>query len=102
VFGHLRLGKVAAIITVLAKEITTAMTTTCKQTLIEAISESDSKSDSLINSNSIFQGIPQLHTDLWVKMVTQLGDRLVLLLQHIRVCLFRRNIPCGSFLVLSM
>lgn len=79
------MGKVAAIITVLAKEISTAMTTTCKQTLIEAVSESDSKSDSLIGSNSIHMTIPSLSTDLWIKMVTQLGQRLVLLLQHIKV-----------------
>jgi hypothetical protein len=60
------------------------MTTTCKQTLIEAISESDSKTDSLINSNS-FQGIIQLPSELWIKMITQLGNRLVLLMEHIRV-----------------
>ncbi len=69
----------------LAKELSTAMTTTCKQTLIEAISESDSKSDSLINSSSMFQGIVHLPSDLWIKMITHLGDRLVLLMEHMRV-----------------
>jgi len=82
--GHLRLGKVAPIVTVLAKEISTAMTATCKQTLIEAVSESDSKSDSLIGSTAVQLAIPQLSTDLWVKMITQLGESLVFLLHHIQ------------------
>lgn len=83
VFGHLRMAKVAAIVTVLAKEIGTAMTTTCKQTLIEAVSESDSKSDSL-HSNSIHQTIPSLSSELWLKMIGHLGHRLVLLLEHVK------------------
>ncbi|CAL8143617.1 unnamed protein product [Orchesella dallaii] len=100
VFGHLRMGKVAAIITVVAKEISTAMTTTCKQTLIEAVSESDSKSDSLIGSNSIHMTIPSLSTDLWIKMISHLGQRLVLLLQHIKevILLFQNcaNVAAGQ------
>jgi len=93
--GHLRLGKVAPIVTVLAKEISTAMTATCKQTLIEAVSESDSKSDSLIGSTAVQLAIPQLSSDLWLKMIEQLSQRLVILLRHIRdiIILFQE---CGD------
>ena len=84
ILGYLRIGKVAPVVSVLAKEISTAMTTTGKQTLIEAVSESDSKSDSLIGS-SVQMAIPHLSTDLWIKMISQLGQRLVQLLEHIKV-----------------
>lgn len=83
--GHLRLGKIAPIISVVAKEVTTAMTATCKQTLIEAISELDSKSDSMMGSNSIHLNIPLLPSELWLKMIENLGERLIKLLVHIKV-----------------
>ncbi|CAG7726165.1 unnamed protein product [Allacma fusca] len=95
ILGYLRIGKVVPIVSVLAKEITTAMTTTGKQTLIEAVSESDSKSDSLIGSNAVQMAIPHLSTELWIKMISQLGQRLVQLLQHIKevITLFQH---CGN------
>lgn len=104
IFGHLRMGKVAAIITVLAKEIGTAMTTTCKQTLIEAVSESDSlKNDSQIvggMANSIHQTIPSLSGELWLKMIGHLGQRLVFLLEHVKevILLFQNcaNVAVGK------
>lgn len=100
ILGHLRLGKIAPIITVLAKEISTAMTATCKQTLIEAVSESDSKSDSLIGSTAVQLAIPQLSSDLWLKMILQLSERLVILLRHIReiILLFQE---CGDSAIRS-
>lgn len=58
------------------------MTATCKQTLIEAVSESDSKSDSVSGSTAIQLEIPKLSSDLWIKMIGQLSEKMVQLLQH--------------------
>lgn len=37
----------------------------------------------------MLQGIVHLPSELWIKMITQLGDRLVIFMEHMRV-----SVPC--------